>query len=257
MPSESNVSYQDVLELPVASPVRVINYAQGDLQYAELWRPKGSFNNKGGVIPLVVFVHGGCWLSDYDIKHSHAFSSALANSGYAVWSIEYRRTGDEGGGWPNSLNDIKLALDYLQDLDAPGINTKQYALTGHSAGGHLALLAGIGDKNALSVIGLAAIADIEQYAGGSNSCQSATHSFMGGTPDLLKAEYDRANPARQSLNPNTQLIYGDEDAIVPITQAQSSNLRLTKVNGAGHFDFIHPGTLAFQTLLKELANIYP
>jgi acetyl esterase/lipase len=49
---------------------------------------------------------------------------------------------------------------------------------GHSAGGHLALLAGGEIKRLKGVIGLAAITDIAEYAMGSNSCQKVTNNFM-------------------------------------------------------------------------------
>ena len=61
-------------------------------------------------------------------------------------------------------------------------------LAGHSAGGHLALLAGQHDNAEMpafdKVIGLAAITDVATYAVGENSCQTATPAFL--TAHLLK-----------------------------------------------------------------------
>ena len=53
---------------------------------------------------------------------------------------------------------------------------------GHSAGGHLALLAGGEIKQLKGVISLAAITDIAEYAAGTNSCHEVTKDFMQGMP---------------------------------------------------------------------------
>ncbi|MCY4266028.1 MAG: hypothetical protein OXE78_14420 [Gammaproteobacteria bacterium] len=53
------------------------------------------------------------------------------------------------------------------------------AIIGHSAGGHLALLVGILTPEASLIIVIAAIADLEKYARGNNSCQPETAEFMG------------------------------------------------------------------------------
>ena len=82
-----------------------MSYAGQPQQYGELWLPEGI-----GPFPVVVFVHGGCWLNAFDITHTHAASTALAQAGYAVWSLEYRRVGDPGGGWPGTFDDISLGV---------------------------------------------------------------------------------------------------------------------------------------------------
>ena len=60
--------------------------------------------------PLVILIHGGCWLNSFDVNHSRPLATALNHAGFAVLSLEYRRTGDPGGGWPSTLEDIQLAL---------------------------------------------------------------------------------------------------------------------------------------------------
>ena len=57
--------------------------------------------------------------------------------GFAVWNIEYRRVGQEGGGWPGTLEDAAAAVDHLAGLD--GVDTGRVVTVGHSAGGHLAV----------------------------------------------------------------------------------------------------------------------
>ena len=258
-PTESNVTYSQVLALAIDEPNQILQYGEAPLQFGELWlppfQPTADFSVKP---PLVILIHGGCWLNAYDIAHTHALSTALAQSGYAVWAPEYRRTGDEGGGWPGSYHDIKQAINFILNASTQQIDLSKVALVGHSAGGHLALLAG-GElsESVAAVIGLAAIIDIAEYAKGSNSCEAATPSFMAGTPQEKPADYAQANPIQQPLHPNTVLIHGTADAIVSIEQAQLLADRLQKVEGAGHFDMVHSGTPAFQELLKQLARALP
>lgn len=266
VPSKSNVSYAEINQLHREAPNAQIFYGDAATQYAELWLPARPFSPAPP--PLVVLIHGGCWLNAYDIQHTQALSTALRHSGYAVWSLEYRRTGDEGGGWPGTFGDIKLgiqaALDYVPENDGSA-KTPEYsfdknriALVGHSAGGHLALLAGAHfiDSSAIrAVIGLAAIVDIAEYANGANSCETATWKFMGGKPMQRPKAYQAANPINQSPHPNTVLLHGSADAIVAPEQSERlKGVTRVLIDGAGHFDMVHPATPSFQALLKQLGT---
>lgn len=250
-PVPAQVSYQALTELPVAQPDQRIAYGNAPSQYAELWRPTNA------AAPVVAFIHGGCWLSAYDIKHSRAFASALRDAGFAVWAIEYRRAGEPGGGWPGSLNDIEAALAVLQQQ--PQLNLNQLALVGHSAGGHLALLAAQrSPQNVDAVVGLAAITDITSYAMGSSGCEQGARAFMGGTPTQLAPAYQRANPASQpEPTIQTLLIHGTADTVVSPQQASLPGAATLLLKEAGHFDMIHPGAPAWQQILTALQQSLP
>ena len=257
----SNVSYSSVLALNFNDANFKLPYGSDSLQYGMLWlppSPKGSeaTTQSQGDFPLIILVHGGCWLNAYDIKHTYALSSALAAAGYAVWSLEYRRTGDDGGGWPGSLEDIQAGIAYIDKLESYSVDLSKVVLTGHSAGGHLALLAGAKNQNISAVIGLAAITDIEKYSRGENSCQSVTSKFMGGSYEEKISEYNKANPVKQTLHPRTILLQGGADMIVPIVQATHSNIPFQIIDGAGHFDWIHPHSKAFEAVLLRLQDIF-
>ncbi|GGZ98161.1 hypothetical protein GCM10008090_03190 [Arenicella chitinivorans] len=259
LPSARNVAYSAVTALPVSAPSSRHQYGESEVEIAELWLPSGesSVVPEDGY-PVVIFIHGGCWLNQFDISHSHAMSTALRHAGYAVWSLEYRRTGDPNGGWPNTYTDVLNGIDALFELDTVPLDLSRVVLTGHSAGGHLALLAGSDRTERLQgVIGLAAIVDIERYARGKNSCQTATPAFMGGTPDELVRHYREANPIHRTLHPMTRLLHGDLDSIVPIEQTLALQELTQITEGAGHFDWVHPGTPAFKSLLRNLAELLP
>ncbi len=266
-----NVSFNSVLALPVKNQGMKLAYGTAALQFGLLSLPATKLSTKP---PLVIFVHGGCWLNAYDIEHSKALSQALTEAGYAVWSLEYRRVGDEGGGWPGSFNDIVQGIHYAQaQFEQYGVDVSRIALMGHSAGGQLALLAGkelageklvgekpAGDKKATqiqAVIGLAAITDMASYAKGSNSCQSVTAKFIGASPEQAPELYQQASPGQHKAHPKTMLLQGSADQIVPTAQATDSGMPYRMVEKAGHFDWIHPQSAAYPQLILTLQELLP
>jgi acetyl esterase/lipase len=121
--------------LAAGPPDQRIQYGSAPQQFGNLRLPKGK-----GLHPVVIFIHGGCWLSAYDIAHAGSIEQALADSGYAVWSIEYRRVGDEGGGWPGTFLDIAHGADYVREIAQKySLDLNHIVASGHSAGGEFAL----------------------------------------------------------------------------------------------------------------------
>src|SRR5262245_30581153 len=112
-----------------------IQYGKGPLQFGDLRLPKGP-----GLHPVAIIIHGGCWMSEYGLSYMGHLSAALAEAGVATWNLEYRRIGDEGGGWPGTFQDVAEGTDYLRTL-AKGypIDLNRAIALGHSAGGHLVL----------------------------------------------------------------------------------------------------------------------
>ena len=249
----AGVSFDQVLAVSAREPNAIVHYGAAPAQFAELWLP-----GSGDAAPLIIFIHGGCWLNAYAIDHSHALATALAQSGYALWNIEYRRVGDADGGWPGSFEDIRAALRALVEHQPQGVDLRRVMLVGHSAGGHLALLAGssllddpVPGLELRGVIGLAAITDIAAYAMEEGSCPAAASEFMGGLPAARADAYRQANPARLPVHPDTYLMLGTSDRIIPPAQARLP-VRHVHWEAAGHFDWIHPGTPAWRAFLDRL-----
>ncbi len=251
-PVDSNVDYASVVALDFRPADVSIPYGNDALQYGLLWLPESVAQQS--IPALITLIHGGCWLNAYDIQHTYALSTALAQAGYAVWSLEYRRTGDAGGGWPGSLEDIQSGLAHINELQNYALNDVPVILAGHSAGGHLSLLAGAQSTQVQAIIGMAAISDIVSYAEGGNSCQTAAPSFMGADYISIATQYHAANPVEKTYLPAVFLLHGDADQIVPLDQSTMSGANTVIVDGAGHFDWVHPGTSSFQQFLKTLEN---
>lgn len=260
----NNVSYSSLAALPYSDNSIKLAYGKDPLQYGQLYLPQTATMLEKA--PLVVFIHGGCWLNAYDISHSRAFSQALATNGFAVWSLEYRRTGDSGGGWPGSFNDVQAGLSNVPRLlSGYPIDQSNIVLAGHSAGGQLALLTAgksyhqpvLFDLPAVKgVVGLAAITDMPGYSVGDNNCQQATRQFLQGSAEQQPEHYLQANPQQQAMHPKTILLQGTTDSIVPSNQASASGMPYQLLANAGHFDWIHPQTPAYKQFIATLQELF-
>jgi acetyl esterase/lipase len=251
--TDNNVEFEQIQSLEFRHGDQQIQYGTETLQYGQLYLPE----NGGAPYPLLIFIHGGCWLNSFDMSHAYSFLTALTQSGFAVWSLEYRRTGDTGGGWPGTFEDIKQGIEFASSLDASSIDTANYILMGHSAGGHLALLAGSELPAASGVIGIAPITNIISYSQGSNSCQTATAQFMGSVYSQNSLAYRQANPAEKTPHPNTLILQGTVDTIVPTEQTRLTGARTELLEGVGHFDWLHPGSSAFEHLIDSIKEMLP
>jgi acetyl esterase/lipase len=185
-----------------------------------------------------VFIHGGCWLNAFDYTHGQALFTALAEAGVNVYALEYRRTGDDGGGWPGSFNDVLAGTNKVLALTQTQQPSVPVSLAGHSAGGHLALLTGQAMPSAFTkVIGLAAITQPAIYAKGTNSCETATPEFFNGTPEDMPEAYKSATPSIENVQFPVVLLQGTADSIVATEQSSLSGATTMLIPGAGHFDF--------------------
>ena len=236
------VSFGDVLELPIAEVAQTQDY--GSSPQNTVVNIRGSDSSRG----VVTLIHGGCWSNAYDRNHTLPMAEALSTMGYDVWVPEYRRVGDEGGGWPGSLEDIIAAVEFVTDKTG-----QEPILVGHSAGGHLALRAAQTGLAIDGVVGLAPITDLVSYGAESGSCQSMVAPFMGDDTYSPDENYRDASVNLNAITVPVAVVIGDKDPIVGASQvAVFDSGQVIKVKGAGHFDVIHPKTEAFSAVLAAL-----
>jgi acetyl esterase/lipase len=259
----AQVSFPEVANAAARAPSAdlVVPYGRAEPQFGELRIPPPG--TRSDPPPVVMLLHGGCWLDRYGVDHVAPIAEALRSAGMAVWAPEYRRIGDEGGGIPGTFDDLRAGWQTLLSLVAAHqLDPDRILLMGHSAGGHLALwLAGESGVRVRGVLSLAGITDLEAYHAPAG-CGASVSPLMGGTPAAIPETYRQHSPAtRAPLGPATPvtLVIGQDDAIVPETQARAYRDRdphaaVLAVPG-GHFDLIAPWTPAWSSILGLTRNL--
>jgi len=267
------LSAADVMAWEAPAPDHVISYGPDPLQFGHLRLPAGE-----GPHPVLVFIHGGCWLSAYTIDHVGLLEQGFADAGYAVWSLEYRRVGDAGGGWPGTFTDIGDGTDYLRTLaDQYPLDLDRVLASGHSAGGQLALWAAarsrIPESSELSatqplpirgVLALAPAPDLEglHEAG---VCGDVIDGLMGGSPEEFPDRYEAGSPMRLAPIgvPQTLVVGALDQAWGPGGRAYGDHavelgdrsVVLEEAAESGHFEMILPTTSTWPQVLRALEEL--
>jgi len=207
-----------------------------------------------GVRPLVVMIHGGFWRNRRDLTYAGHLCIALAQDGYATANIEYRRVGDEGGGWPGTFDDVKRAIEFSRESAASfDADPARTIVLGHSAGGHLALWVAAEIADLAGAIGLSAVANLRRCRE-LNLSNGAVLELMGGTPDEYPERYSAADPATRPTAVKRVLIHGVNDDIVPVEMSRDYPLpaRIVQLPGADHFAVIDPSSAAWPEVISEI-----
>ena len=194
----------------------------------------------------IIFIHGGCWLNVFGVDHVRGVAGELANRGWNSYAVEYRRVGDQDATWPAPIADVNAAItQILTTHKNQGTSKGPVWLVGHSAGGHLALLAGASFQQELTgVIGLAPITDLTKYAAGTNSCEQVTPKLVP-TKESAPEFYQQWSPVNRTVHSNTHQFVGGADFLVSQTQHVDAWPKQVFPQ-AGHFDFLNIHSPAFE-----------
>jgi acetyl esterase/lipase len=204
----------------------------------------------------VLLLHGGFWKTAYDRTHTRAMATALAAEGFLVATPEYRRVGPGGaGGWPTTAADVRRAATGLSELLAGiGEEVGTLRVTGHSAGGHLALWLATTGVLVDRVVPLAPVCDLRE-AIRLRLGSDAAKAFLG------EIDPDEADPMvllEKRPEAEIRIVHGVDDDVVPISlsrglAARHPWVRVIEVPG-GHFEVIEPGSAAWPSVVSALAD---
>lgn len=183
-----------------------------------------------GPFPVAILVHGGGW-SDGDKANVGSVGrgadispwfAPLTAAKFTWFSINYRLA--PAHRWPACFEDVQTAIRWVKAhaREFKG-DPDRIAIFGHSAGGHLATLAGVlgaGDTRVQAVVGYAPVTDFEfelpARGGLSLSLQNLHNQPKEVTPESLAILRETApvNLVKPGLPPFL-LLHGDADRTVP------------------------------------------
>lgn len=267
----------NLLDRPVLQADHRIPYGSDPSQVGDLWLPEMPARQRA---PLLVFFHGGWWKSAYDLGYAGYLCRALRGAGIAVWSVEYRRRGATGGGWPTTFQDAADGFDFATKLaERYPLDLSRVVVAGHSAGGHLAFwIAGrqhLEPSSALylprpqlalrGAIALAGAVDLRltiDLAGEGLFAhdRDEVYGLMGGTPAEHPERYRDGNPGSLlPLQAPQTLIQGTEDDQIPpqlsvrwssLAHSRGSHASVHLLPGADHFDIVDPESKVWPQVLN-------
>ncbi len=183
--------------------------------------------------PLVVFVHGGAFrMGDRTMLSRPLIDLGgfewLPRHGIAVATVDYRLSSEAL--WPACVDDVEAALWWLLEHGADfGVDTSRLAVWGESAGGYLALMAGL--AVASRVDSVRALIDwyapinfltmAAQGAVGTDQADSPESMLLGAPVQTVPDLAAQANPCRRvrADSPPLLVMHGTDDSDVPFAQA--------------------------------------
>jgi acetyl esterase/lipase len=227
--------------------------------------------------PVICLLHGGFWRLPYARDQYTPIAEDLVARGYAAWNLEYRRIGEAGGGWPNTIQDVADGIDHLATLKAEGtdLDLSSVVTVGHSAGGHLALWAA-GPRRLtpeapaprvriMAAVGQAPAADLKRiYEIGSSN--RVAPELTGGTPTQYPERYAAASPrALLPLGVPQLVVHGSEDDLVPVAMGREyvaaakhagDIAEFIEFPGMGHFEHLDPKGAAWAAVTDWLERLF-
>jgi acetyl esterase/lipase len=251
---------EDILGVPPPPADARFAYGSDPNQFGDLRLPKGK-----GPFPVVMNLHGGYWRAKYDLLHAGHLCAALTTRGLATWNVEYRRVGNEGGGWPGTMEDIASAYRFLPQIaKAHPLDTSRVLVMGHSAGGQLAICLAAHQPSISRAVSLAGVLDLERaYA--LHLSNDAVVEFLGGTPKSVAEHYQEADPMKLALPKVRQIVmHGANDDTVPpdfsrryaeAKKSRGEDVTLVEIPKADHFDVIDPRSAAWPQVAESVQRL--
>src|SRR5262245_3933035 len=247
-------------QLTAADDVRVVR----DIEFARIGESALKLDlyipNSAKSPPLVVWVHGGAWRSG---SKSNPSVLPLTQHGYAVASVDYRLS--PVAKFPAQIHDIKAAIRFLRAAAKEhGISAERIAISGGSAGGHLAALVGVSngvkelegdvgkhgdqssDVQAIAVFyGASNLTTILNQSAprGQQMRPAALELLLGGLPDSKDDLARLASPVFHvdPRDPPLLWFHGDQDLQMPINQAHEMIGAYKKAGLQGTLEVVYGG----------------
>jgi acetyl esterase/lipase len=206
--------------------------------------------------PLIIYVHGGGWAegSKYECP-----AGGIAEYGFAVACINYRLSAEAK--FPAQIEDVQAATKWLREnAETYGYDPEKFGIWGHSAGGHLAALAGTSGENETKFqavadwSGPADLTSVEDIGVDLNATdiqyyvvdeKTAIAYLLGGQISEKQELARQADPITYVTpdDPPFMIVHGENDGTVNVSRSRKLYLALEdagvdvtyiEVKGGGH-----------------------
>lgn len=226
----------------------------------------------------LIYIHGGGWQSGYSKEQYTHWLLPYLHMGWNIVNVEYRHSAISLA--PAAVEDCLCALRWVyRNARQYNIDTSRLVVTGHSAGGHLALTTGMIPASAeldrqcpgeetlrvAAIVNWFGITDVADVADGPNTKTYAVKWF-GSLPNRREIAR-RVSPltyVRAGL-PGIITIHGDADPTVPYSHAvqlhealdkAKVNNELVTVKGGKHGSFgVKPTQDAYAAIFDFLGKL--
>lgn len=207
----------------------------------------------GKPTPVIINIHGGGW--NKGVKESQTGFNTFFKKGFAVANIEYRLSPQATA--PAAIEDTRCALIYLiKNAKELNIDVNKIVIMGGSAGGHLALMAGLlgndrrfdnnckGDEDikVAAIINKYGITDVWDWSYGKRLTSKSAIQFLG---DKAKDEvFARSISPIHYVTKNSPpvfIVHGNADPTVPYQQSVELHEKLLKAGIKTEFITVEGG----------------
>jgi acetyl esterase/lipase len=220
--------------------------------HLDVWR-----NTKAtGPVPTLMYIHGGGWVFGDKAGAVNLFLPYIER-GWNVVNVEYRMAGVSPA--PAAVEDARCALRWMyRNASEYHIDTNRIVVSGHSAGGHLALMVGMlpPDSNfdsacpadaaepplkVAAIVNWFGITDVNEILSGPDRKTYAV-AWIGSQPDKEeRAKHVSPLTYVRADLPPIITIHGDHDPTVPYSQAIQLRDALSKAGVANELVTVQGG----------------
>lgn len=244
-------------------PDRVYGTQGGQALKLDIWKPR----DRKQAAPTLIYIHGGGWLFG-DRAGAAPLFLPFIEMGWNVVNVDYRMSPTALA--PAAVEDCRCALRWvMRNAKEYGIDTERLVLTGHSAGGHLALTTallqpsdgmdrlcpGTEPLKVAAVVNWYGPTDVADLIEGPNSRDWAI-SWVGGQADRMQVakQVSPLTYVRSGLPPIIT-VHGEQDDVVPYSHGVRLHEALEKARVPNQFVTIKGGGHGMFTA-EEVSSAY-
>ena len=269
---------------PEVERIRNVPYtrASGKTLKLDIYRHR----SKPECCPALLQIHGGAWILGSKNEQGVPLMLQMASRGWVCFSVDYRLS--PHATFPDHIIDVKRAIEWIRAHAAEyGVDPDFIAVTGGSAGGHLAALTALsandpvfqpGFESADTSVGACVpfygvydLIDRHSVYRNQGLARLLESRVMKASRTEAPDAYHRASPLSRVCTeaPPFCIIHGDMDTLVPVDEARrfadalrktsTSQVVYAEIHGAQHAFEIFPSlrtTFVIHGVERFLAHCY-